>query len=84
MGTLAVAATLLTGTAALVPSPGSAAHSAASSAGTAAASTANDLTQFAVDSPAMIHAELIAVKYWGTSPCAGVVSVSWASLDPSI
>jgi hypothetical protein len=84
VGTLAVAATLLTGTAAVAPSPGSAAHSAANAAGTAAASTANDLSQFAVDSPAMIHAELIAVKYWGTSPCAGVVSVSWAPLDPSI
>ncbi len=84
VGTLAAAATLLTGSAALAPSPGSAAHSAANGAGTASASTANDLTQFAVDSPAMIHAELIAVKYWGTSPCGGVVSVSWTALDPSI
>ncbi|MCA1690349.1 MAG: matrixin family metalloprotease [Actinobacteria bacterium] len=26
----------------------------------------------------------IATKYWNASPCAGVVSVSWSSLDPSI
>jgi hypothetical protein len=86
-GVLAVAASLVTGAGAVtaaVPgaSSGVAAHSAADGAGVA--STTNDLTQFAVDSPAMIQAELIAVKYWGTSPCGGTVSVSWAALDPSI
>jgi hypothetical protein len=84
-GVLAVAASLILGAGAVasLPSASSAAtHVAADGAGVA--STSNDLGQFAVDSPAMIHAELIAVKYWGTSPCAGVVSVSWASLDPSI
>jgi hypothetical protein len=56
-------------------------HSAASAAG---AGPSANLVRFAVDSPAMVQAELVAVKYWNTSPCAGNVSISWAPLDPSI
>lgn len=64
------------------PAAGPAAqHSAADTAGVSATS---NLVRFAVDSPAMVQAELIAVKYWNTSPCNGAVSVSWAQLDPSI
>lgn len=62
--------------------PGS--YTAASAASDAAAITAGDLAHFAVNSPAMIQAELIAVKYWNTSPCGGVVSVSWQPMDPSL
>jgi hypothetical protein len=62
-------------------SSGTAAHAAADGAG--AVATGN-LARFAVDSPPMIQAELIATKYWNATPCSGVVSVSWGALDPSI
>jgi hypothetical protein len=60
---------------------GASAHTAADAAG--AVATGN-LVRFAVDSPPMIAAELIATKYWNATPCSGVVGVSWSSLDPSI
>lgn len=73
---------------AVAAAPGAAAagagHAAADAAGVAAAAASSDLSQFAVDSPAMVKAELIAVEYWNVSPCGGQVGVSWASLDPSI
>ena len=56
-------------------------HRAADGAGAAASA---DVAHFAVGSPAMIQAELIATRYWGVSPCNGVVAVSWAALDPTI
>ncbi len=77
---LAVAALAGVGSAAPAATAG-AQHSAADAAG---ASATSNLVRFAVDSPAMVQAELIAVKYWNTSPCGGAVSVSWAPLDPSI
>ncbi len=58
-----------------------ASHQAADGAGTASSATVG---RFAAGSPAMIEAELIATRYWGVSPCGGVVAVSWAPLDPSI
>lgn len=79
-GVLAAAGLAGAGSAAPAATAG-AQHSAADSAG---ASATSNLVRFAVDSPAMVQAELIAVKYWNTSPCGGVVSVSWAPLDPSI
>jgi hypothetical protein len=57
--------------------------SAASAAGSAATAAA-DQTDFAVGSPAMVQAELIAVEYWNTSPCSGQVTVSWGELDPTL
>ncbi|HWH12764.1 MAG TPA: matrixin family metalloprotease [Solirubrobacteraceae bacterium] len=45
---------------------------------------AGDVAQFAAGSPAMNEAEWIAVTYWNAAPCAGVISVGWGSLDPSI
>jgi hypothetical protein len=62
-------------------SSGAAAHAAADGAGATATS---NLVRFAVNSPPMIQAELIATKYWNATPCSGVVSVSWGALDPSI
>jgi hypothetical protein len=79
---LVLAAAGLVGAGSAAPAATSGAvHSEASSAGAAPAA---NLVRFAVDSPAMVQAELIAVKYWNTSPCGGNVSVSWALLDPSI
>jgi hypothetical protein len=80
LGALVLAASVFGGAGSA--SPG-ATHAAASGSGAAAAAAAN-LVRFAVDSPAMIQAELIATKYWGASPCGGAVSVSWTDLDPSI
>ncbi|HEY5196733.1 MAG TPA: matrixin family metalloprotease [Solirubrobacteraceae bacterium] len=45
---------------------------------------AADDAQFAVGSLALSDAETIAIHYWGVMPCAGVVNVSWQTLDPSI
>ncbi len=67
--------------AATAGSPAGASHSAADSA---AASAQSNVVEFAVNSAAMVRAELIAVEYWNSSPCGGAVSVSWAPLDPSI
>jgi hypothetical protein len=79
LGALVLAASVLGGV-------GSASHGATHTAasGSGATGAAANLVRFAVDSPAMVQAELIATKYWGVSPCGGVVSVSWAPLDPSI
>jgi hypothetical protein len=70
------------GAASATAGPSSGAHHSA--ADSAAASTQSNVTEFAVNSDAMVRAELIAVEYWNSSPCGGVVGVSWASLDPSI
>jgi hypothetical protein len=67
--------------AATVGPPAGATHTAADSA---AASAQSNVVEFAVNSDAMVRAELIAVEYWNSSPCGGDVSVSWAALDPSI
>jgi hypothetical protein len=67
--------------AALAPASPAGSHRAADGAGAVASA---DVAHFAVGSPAMIQAELIATKYWGVSPCNGVVAVSWAPLDPAI
>jgi len=75
------AACILGGLGGAPASGGASAHAAADGAG--AVATGN-LARFAVDSPPMIAAELIATKYWNASPCGGAVSVSWSSLDPSI
>jgi hypothetical protein len=64
------------------PSAG-ASHAAADTAGSLVAPQ-SDLTRFAVNSDAMVQAELIAVEYWNSSPCGGDVTVVWGSLDPSI
>lgn len=83
-GAIALSA-CLAGAAAAAPgaTDPAAGHAAADAAGVAAAASA-DLSQFAVDSPAMVKAELIAVEHWNVSPCRGNVSVSWAPLDPTV
>jgi hypothetical protein len=40
--------------------------------------------RFAVGSPAMLAAQDLARRTWGTDPCGGVVDVSWGTDDPSI
>jgi hypothetical protein len=85
-GLLAAAASLaclVGGLGSLSAATAAGSHTAADSSALGA-TTASDDAQFAANSPAMVQAELIAVKYWGTSPCSGVVSVSWGELDPSI
>jgi hypothetical protein len=77
-----LAASVSTAAPTAAPAAGHAA-STASAAGTAATATA-DATAFAVNSPAMVKAELIAVEYWSATPCSGQVSVSWGVLDPSL
>jgi hypothetical protein len=56
-------------------------HATADSSGAAAT---QNLARFAVDSPAVVQAELIAVQYWNASPCGGVVKFSWTSLDRTV
>ncbi|MGI8801152.1 MAG: matrixin family metalloprotease [Solirubrobacteraceae bacterium] len=75
---LVIAACALAGVGTGAPA---AVHAAADSSGAAAT---HNLARFAVDSPAMVQAELIAVEYWNASPCGGVVKVGWTSLDPTV
>jgi hypothetical protein len=82
LASVALSAGLAASVSTAAPAAGQAA-SADSAAGTAATATA-DATAFAVDSAAMVKAELIAVEYWNTTPCSGQVSVSWGTLDPTI
>ncbi|MGI8801026.1 MAG: matrixin family metalloprotease [Solirubrobacteraceae bacterium] len=77
-GALVLAASLLAATGSVAAGG----THAANDGGTGAA--VNSSTVFPVDSAAMIRAEAIAVVYWNTTPCGGVVTVRWASLDPSI